>query len=298
MSVTYYTAPGQVSFTAVATIGLPVWERPFPELTSQIVFRQRFMQRADSYAPLAMNTAYPSTTYVGAVSYYLVGEENFQDESGGLLTWDRVYAAVPSTRREYTAMAYQYPAVIRPYSSTIGSYANTQYVQASGPDRMFIATSITAGPGEHVALSYKTYSPPVQMEGVLVVVREQVNGGLLTDINSSFIATTYNKAVARVTRSSGTIARPAPLEIVGRAIVECSYTLVTAGVTPDFTFQSRQKYLYGTEQVDYVSEYTSPTAASYAAMVSSGSYLIAEDDTWTRWMGNIYEKKTTSILAL
>ena len=83
MSVTYFRASTQPVFSAVATVGLPVWESPFDNVTDRLVFRQRFIQTAASYSPSTMNVTYPAHGSYGvptSTSFYLVEESGFRDE--------------------------------------------------------------------------------------------------------------------------------------------------------------------------------------------------------------------------
>lgn len=300
-SVTYYTAPGQPAWSTATPVALPSWEKPFPELNERLIFRQRFMVGASYYTPLTPNVTYDfpgvfTASVPTSPSYYLVSEENHSDERGGLVAFDRVYAAVPTTRYDYTSYAYHYPAVLTGF--TQAAYSTITYAQEAGADRMFVATSVTANPGDMVALSYtvSSGSSTTRYAGIQVYVRDYANSGLITDINSAFISSTYSKEVARVNRASA--GRAAPVDLVGRAVIQYDYILVTPNVTPVFTFNTRQKFTVDAQEVDYVSQFTSPTSASYAAMVTSGSYFRVEDDTWARWMGNIYEKRSAQVVAL
>ena len=50
-------------------------------------------------------------------------------------------------------------------------------------------------------------------------------------------------------------------------------------------------------EVKYLSSNTSPTAASYLAMITTPSYFVAEDEQVERWLGNIYERKVIYVYA-
>lgn len=301
MSVTYYTRSGQNAFNVATTIGLPVWEKPFEDLNEKLVFRQRFMQTAASYTSLALNTAYSAHGSYGvptSSSYYLVAEENFADERAGLLTWDRVYAAVPTARREYTAIPFQYPAVLTlPVIS--GSYINVTDFGYAGVDRVYMNSSpISFSRSDLAAVSYKVSisGTTVQMNN-FVAVRDIGPSGIITDLPPNFFDASIT-GIRQVARAARTYGRAQAQTLVGRAIIEYAYAMITPNVTPVFTFNSRQTFTRNGQEVDFIDTWTSPTLIDYAAMVSAGSYFNAEDDTWSRWLGNIYEKRTVKVVAL
>lgn len=302
-NVTYYTASGQVAFNAVATVGLPVWETPFPDTNAKIVFRQRFKQIAVSYSPLAYNTAYPEHGAYGvptSSSYYLVAEENFSDERAGIMSFDRVYAAVPTTRYDYTSIAFQYPAVITT-TSVSGNYTNITAFGYAGTDRMYInaGASISPAIGQYVAISYRVVisGATTQMNNLVAVRDYSYTSGIICDYAPNFFdpSITVTRQIAEVVRKSG---RARPKTMVGRAVQQYDYVMITPNVTPVFTFNASQKFTVNGEEVNYVSYQTVPSVDTYNSWVTNGTFFTAEDDTWTRWRGNIYEKKQTRIVAL
>lgn len=303
MSVTYYVGSGQAAFTAVATIGLPVWEKPFDDVNSKLVFRQRFMQAAANWTPTALNVTYPAHGSYGvptSSSYYLVSEENFADERAGLLTWDRVYAAVPAARTEYTAIAFQYPAVLT-IPVVTGSYQNFTSFGYAGVDRVYIdaSSSISFSRGDMAAVSYRVaISGTTTQINNLVEVREiGLSGGIIADLPPNFFdaTITVTRQIARAIRTTG---RAQAKTLVGRAAIDYSYVLITPAVTPVFTFNSRQAFTLDGQEVDYVNSKTVPSISTYAGYVSGGTFFYAEDDTWARWLGNIYEKRSVRVVAL
>ncbi len=303
MSVTFFRASSQPVFSAVATAGLPVWEAPFDNSTDRVLFRQRFMQTAASYSPATMNVTYPAHGSYGvptSTSFYLVGEDGFRDESAGLLSWDRVYAAVPTTRYDYTSIAYQYPAVLT-LPVVTGSYVNIGNFGYGGVDRAYVTNdgTITFSRGDTAVLSYRVVISGTtnQMNNFVLVRDASPNGGAIVDLPPNFFdpSITVTRQIARAIKSSG---RPETKTMVGRAVIEYSYALVTPAVTPVFTFNARQTFTLDGAEVDFVNLRTSPSISTYAGWISAGSYFNAEDDTWARWKGNIYERRSVKVVAL
>lgn len=300
MSVTYYTATGQPSFTAAVTIGLPRWEKPFEDVNDRLVFRQRFCQRADYYSPLALNTAYDGdVSYVqSGRTYYLVGEEGFEQREARLMEWDRVYAAVPSARTEYTSVPYEFPAILP--VMTVGAYVTATNYMQSGPARMFINAAITASIGNQVSVSYRYVSGGTTFNRVTgVYVRDYSLGGIITDSVPELLSNT-SITILQVARAYFDAGRQFPLAVAARADVDYNYVLAAAGSAPSFTLQGRQKFVLATgEEVKFVSRETIPTALTYLSWIASTTvaHIVAEDDQWSRWMGNIYEQRTVKVYA-
>lgn len=297
--VEYLTATGQTSFTVAAPVGLPVWENPFPEQSARLVFRQRYWQRADSWAPVTLNTAfdYPGNTslYVpgeAAVSFYLVGEDNFQDQRGGILVWDRTYAQVPANRYDYLTYPYEFPAIAAGIS--LGAYTSVGFATDVGGGRMFISYT-AAAPGNQVALGYTITlgAITVNISGAVVPVFDYASGGLIVAMNSEFMTGINQTAAPAV----GTLGRQFPLAAPGRAVVSFGYFLATPGPTFNITPVARQKFTLNGEEVNYVSANTVPSAVSYLAMITTPSYFVAENEQVSRWLGNIYERKVIYVYA-
>ena len=85
-------------FTVDTPVGHHIVEFPFAnqgDAVSQIV-RQRFWQLAANFKSTALGTPSP-----GRSDWLLIDEENFRDEGGGVISWDRVYATIPQDRDEF-----------------------------------------------------------------------------------------------------------------------------------------------------------------------------------------------------
>jgi len=132
----------------------------------------------------------------------------------------------------------------------------------------------------------------------IVEVREiGISGGVIADLPPNFFDSTITvtRQIARAIRTTG---RPNSQTLVGRAVIEYSYAMVTPAVTPVFTFAARQTFLLNGQEVDYVNAQTSPSISDYSSWITNKTFFNAQDDTWGRWLGNIYEKKTTKVVAL
>jgi hypothetical protein len=107
MSVSYFTASSQPSFTAYpVTVGPIEWMTPFAGKTDKIMFRQTFQQDIDSWSPAALDAAHATAT-----TYLLVREDDFSSIGGGQHKWNRYFACTPPQRIEYSSYAAQFPGI-------------------------------------------------------------------------------------------------------------------------------------------------------------------------------------------
>ena len=92
-------------FTAAAATGQPVPEHPFARNgdPNAAIVSVRYMQDAAYYKPQQLGLPLASDNRL-----LLIDEKNFKDEGARIITWDRVYATVPSPRDEWASFSYPY----------------------------------------------------------------------------------------------------------------------------------------------------------------------------------------------
>ena len=90
-------------FTVAQPHGHHLIEFPFASEGDAIteIVRQRFWQFAASFASQALGTPVANNP-----NLLLLDEENFKDEGGGVVSWDRVYGNIPQTRDVWEEYAY------------------------------------------------------------------------------------------------------------------------------------------------------------------------------------------------
>lgn len=297
-AVTYYTASGQPAFNTVVTVGAPVWEKMLPVPNNKVVFRQRFMQTAASYTPLTYDTTYPSDATYGvptATTYYLVSEENFNNERGGLLTWDRVYSCVPTSWVEPEEYAYNYPAFNG--SQTVGTTYNVTAIAASGTyysisssmtfsvgDTLFVNVAFTrSGIGWRVS----SYAQALGgSSGTNVLVSAIFGGsGAFTGVSGS---------IGKGTPARGTpTAYVVPSSIVNDyafssvTALDANLPLINAFVVIDNTGY----------ETNTIYSNTIPSTSTYVSMVANGTQIVAATSSRKRFLGNIYVRSTRYVPA-
>jgi len=97
--------------TTAARIGLPVLSSPIPGVAAEYVLTEKWMVYRRNFTPLALNTLHPEfkTANSWERDFFLVSESPRQDAGGGLVTWERTYAAVPAQHVDYETFVYQFP---------------------------------------------------------------------------------------------------------------------------------------------------------------------------------------------
>lgn len=305
-TVTYYTAAGQPAFNTVATVGAPIWEKVLPVPNQRVVFRQRFMQTAAAYTPLAYDTPYPADATYGvptSTTYYLVSEENFNNERGGIMTWDRVYAAVPTSWTEPEEYAYTYPAFGGSQPTT--TYAVTA-VTASG-STFTLSTSITFTVGDSVFINVGV----TQVSG-LFTNRFQSTGYFLAIGGSSgttlqvanlipyYIPGVAFTSVTGFTGKGGKPGRDLPKAMVIPSNVVNDYALASiSGLNTSLPLIDAFVVITANgSETDVVSNTTFPDNATYVSMVENGTQIVAATSVRRRFLGNIYVRQTRYIPAL
>lgn len=140
-------------YTVASATSKAIFSNPIEALKDPYVLRQPFIQRASSFAPLALNTPHPvSTTFV------LVNESERASAGGDLVSWTRTYAKIPASWSDWERHLYNFIGFMGDYVSEGG-----QLVTAiTGRDRrqkdvmsrivhdyflVDVATGTSAGPG-------------------------------------------------------------------------------------------------------------------------------------------------------
>lgn len=96
-------ASGVGSYRVAMPVGLPEFSSPIDATTKEYVLRQSFQQYKNDWAATAQGTAHPDYP-----TFYLVSEGERKDKLGGVVEWERIYAAVPDTFSEWETFAYAF----------------------------------------------------------------------------------------------------------------------------------------------------------------------------------------------
>jgi hypothetical protein len=97
-------------FSTAARVSLPVLSSPIPGVVTEYVLTERWQQYRRDFTPLAINTLHPEYKVANSWErdFFLVSEGPRQDMGGGVVQWDRTYAAVPAQHSEFEAFVYNF----------------------------------------------------------------------------------------------------------------------------------------------------------------------------------------------
>ena len=116
----------------------PVLEYPFRQDLTAKLYKIDYVQRAEYFVPLALDTTCPDES-----TAYLVNESNPGPTGGGLVRWTRTFATVPATRTEFSTTSFSFPAfrtdadstdTLRPgFTQTVVSKVEYSYLLTTDP---------------------------------------------------------------------------------------------------------------------------------------------------------------------
>lgn len=299
MSVTYYTATGQSSFNSAVTVGLPVWDPILPVPNEKVLFRQSFMQTAVSYSPLALDTPYPAAGSYGvptSPTFYLVAEENFQEQRAGILQWERVYSKVPTAWTDAEEYVFTFPGFIQTVSG--GSDFAVTAITASGSNFQ-LSTSMTYSVGDTVLVAVQYVR-----SGVTYFVEQNtktVSGGTsgtTMNVPAIFPGSGTFTSVTGVTNKRAPSRTAEVTEVVPSTLLNDYALTSVSGLDSDLPI-IRQFSPVDSQgnSVTQLNTSTLPTAVTYSNMIQNNVLLAAQNSVRRRFYGNIYQRTTRMVPA-
>jgi hypothetical protein len=253
-------------FRVASPITVPRFTAPFDGTQAYYLLEQDYFIDAKLFAPLRLNTPHP------VYKTYLLVKESATTLAGlGCVKWTRTYAQVPATRNDPSTISYQFIGYQGFLSSIFAVITNI-------PGRKRFAKTVTSR---------------VQYDYFLVDSQTGVLAGPTYDTPQHI----------------PTIQAQAYYMRVGTFTIGSTGSGSASTWTGTYTLGSPQDIAQGLP-VDYISDQygtvggyqngvipTVPTRTQYMALVSAGSEIVAKDSQLTRWMGNIYARATTYIVA-
>jgi hypothetical protein len=285
------------NFNTVDANGGPSISQDFPDTTEVTSFLSPVMQSAASYAPLSLTA---STSYLGA-TWYHTGDVGFANVGGGVLSFQRGFAKVPSQRIVPGGThAYTFPGMpsipadavktitAATFTSTVTTFTSTAHGFDVG-DIVLAKISVLYNRGYGIMRTafqafYRVLAVPTANSFSL---------GFSLGASGVFILGTAHKYV------------PArnPRTIPASAVVQYDYALpgVTSGVPTALDFDSFPEFRVvgasGQASVENVlSATTSPTISAYLASMSNGDLIVVESGV-SVWRGGIVERRTVFVRA-
>lgn len=311
-------------FTTALASGPILFSQPFVGDPGAYVLTQEFMQFRANWTALPFQTQVPDgaggfITYVTRhptyTDYYLTSESPLQSMDGGIVKWQRIYCQIPANRSDYESWSARLPGLSYGVDSS-GAIAvvlmNPVVAQSLPGSTIATATTITNHGyvlGDIVALTYETsvfgvkrgeYSFAIQVTSVP------------TPKTFTFVSNIDLSTFKFLWAQKAGHARP-PITRVVDSRLDYAYFLAGATIIPKtppdtiphaFTLPDEIPII---EVVDIYDRFqsltetystlTAPTQNSYQALITDGSWVVAEPSSKRRWKGNIYERVTRYIRA-
>lgn len=264
--------------------------KPFPDNVVYIWEQDYHVALADFEAE-ELDTPYSEDSL-----FYLVEETQPVHIGGGIGLFTRRYAKIPSNRSEYESFAAQLPG-LAPGGINIG--INTLPTVTNASSQSTITTEVAHGfvMGDFVFVWYTAL-----VDGIFQVTRQIYREVLSVPSSTTFkvkqIVDTDPYVFLAVKASPGRL--PVTRVVPSKIVYEYFLPGVSVGIdTPDdiepFTKtiivdgSGRDTDTYGYDTV--------PTQQDYLDLIDENEFVVAEDSTVRRWLGNIHERATRYIRA-
>lgn len=293
---TVHLPPDGVAFDAPLIVGPIQDQRPFigDGDRAHLISREPFSCDRLAYAAPALSILHPERPGL----YFCGDVDHRTDELGDVLTWTRLWASIPATRRVPAgSYAFTFPGLD---AGSIGAEKTITAMSFGATSVLTVAAhGYTVGTSLFVKLSYSTPDSTVSTQ--FFAQATAVTTDTIT-IKRSFIGGGYTLISGTV--ALGTPSR-GPRSMVSSAIEQYDYALpgITPGIATPEDFRAldafRPVLLAGSvlSDTDSLTTATQPTAADYRALIGAGSQIIAESSV-RRYLGAILERRTVFVVAL
>lgn len=254
-------------FSIAQPNGGPIDEIPFPADPKPYLYKQRYWQNRSDFSTLALDIP-------GPFGGFHVGESRFNDEGGGVTSFDREFATLPATRNEYESFVYPFPiwaigsgGGIQEFPFSVNSRIQFDYFQTTNPE-LFI--DLPRAPR-----IIDVFNVLVPLNGFNLYGGQ---GGPPSSWGLSVSAVGTGYVVNNVLSGSASGASfTAKVTAVGTAGQILSFQTLTA-TGPD-------------TPVTVSATGGSGSGASFIVFPLGGGEVLAEDTSLRKWKGNFYERK-------
>jgi len=296
MSTHFKTGAGQNAFTVEERISDYLVSYPLGAAEpTALVIDASFMQTRANYSRPAANAV---LSYNGSNAYF-VDDQGFSDVTAGVTTWGRKWATIPASWSEYEDTSYEFPSYT--VGTVYGSTFNVTNIATSGANVVLTtsATNVVAGDTLFLNLLFTRSSRAYRFtyfttalaasSGLSITVKNQFpNSGNFTNV-SGIVCETQ-------------IARNLPEQLVVSSRILHDYALSSEGSLDTdlpaieawsaITYQGYQTKVLSTGGA------TIPSSEDYFQMMKNGTEIAVERSSRSRYMGNIYVRRTRFVTAL
>lgn len=253
-----------------------------------------------AYALTAINITSDGTGTLAAPLAYFVRQGTLRDREGAQVGYERLFANVPQSWDEPEEFAYTYPAVL--VATALGTAYTVTAMAASGANTVLsssTATGIAANDTVLLNLAFTRPGYPATVRWATFAKVASVSAGVSVTISSPFPGTGIFSNVSGTLAKANQFARLVPKSIIVGSRLFHEYALSSeATLDTDLPlFQPFSPVITATGEItDTLSTATTPTGATYAALVTGGGEIVAEC-TRRRYLGNIYCRTTRFVPA-
>lgn len=305
--------------------------------TTTKVYKHIMQVNRGSYAPLAyddvMTAAGEKPTrspFSDDSSAYWVGDSEPRDVGGGIVEFERTFANVPADRTEaYGLYPFTFPGITQQLSTatltSTGNYAES-ITSSLGETLSFDiqfdlssadAATLAVGDPLRITNSGDTFDVDPD-DGLSILSTYTFNEGFYQVRVKSIVNTTIVVNVVVPNRTTGTtptidgnpngtrtsyaVLRSSygdrdPFTKSSSSILTVTYEKVSDPSTISSLATSQVVVTSGGAITDTATNSTIPTALEYTRFITQGTYINAEDESFERWKGNIYERRIIKVLA-
>lgn len=263
--------------------GLPLHSTPLPWTSNEYVFTQKFKVHRSAFAVLPLNSKHPDYS-----DFVLVEEGPRTDIGGGMVEWERTYAAVPDAGDEYET----YPFNLIGFANNIIAGPNFEEGRARQIRR------VNSRVHNEFFLAGNTYSP--------------INGGYGTGTSDGNATSSGPGTVAAPYDVSGSIPRVNEfyycLQLLYLSVWYGGIEFPTDFIGQQNTFplivdykkmcsDARLNGWNATISVQLLQRLGDEQYVIIPETSTLGGQLVPEPSQLTRWKGNIWLRRTRYVLA-
>jgi hypothetical protein len=295
MSTYFKTGGGQNAFTVEERISDYLVSYPLGAAEpTALVIDASFMQTRANYSRPAANAV---LSYNGSNAYF-VDDQGFSDVTAGVTTWGRKWATIPASWSEYEDTSYEFPSYI--VGVAYGTTFNVTNIATSGANVVLTtsATNVVTNDTVFLDLAFTRNSKDYRLTYVATAIA--ASSGVSVTVPNQFPASGNFTNVSGTLRE-GQMGRTLPEQLVVTARVLHDYALTSeSALDTDLpaieAFAPVNSSGYEVKALS-TGTATVPNSDAYFAMIKAGTEIAVERSSRSRYMGNIYVRRTRFVKA-
>lgn len=295
--ILYFPAAGP-AFTAESQLGNYTHSYPLgAREPTHLLVEADFCRITANYSRPAADTLLAYTINGSTTNCYFIDDAAFRPfggKPGPLSEWRRSWASVPASWYDGESYPYTYPAVS---AAAVGNTYSVTAITASGTNYVLAASTTGINAADSIYCSLKFTRGGYSFQGGFFTTAVAVTATNVTIGNSLLGSGSFTNVSGSVAKASA--ARTNVSTKVVASLLLHDYALSSAtNVSTDLPLFAPFSAVDATgSETLSLTNTTTPTAATYAALVTGGQRLVVE--CWQRrYLGNIWERITRTVPAL